>query len=283
MKVFTFWEPRNKMPGYIRACLGTWRFIPNAEVVVLDYETIKDYLPEDLFRACTCRSMSLAMQSDAYRALLIERHGGVWLDADTVVLPQIVDSDILSGRAEVTMFSRFGGVGNGVAFPAGAFIHAIAPHAAFMRRWAEAIPDRVAEFARYSGNPFLRLLSRPRWRIVRKWNYCVNAIIDPLVEHMSEREFLLLDMDKYGVFPECTTLSECSNYEYACRYEQYYFSPGNAQETIKASSGLIMLHNSWTPADFRAMSEDEFLSSDVRLAALLRQVLGNTPASAQAT
>ena len=34
-----------------------------------------------------------------------------------------------------------------------------------------------------------------------------------------------------------------------------------------------MLHNSWTPPEYRAMSADEFLQSDVRLAALLRQLI----------
>ena len=32
-----------------------------------------------------------------------------------------------------------------------------------------------------------------------------------------------------------------------------------------------MFHNSWTPPEYRAMSADEFLKTDVRLAALLCQ------------
>lgn len=52
----------------------------------------------------------------------------------------------------------------------------------------------------------------------------------------------------------------------------FTFTPGPS-EVERATSGVIMLQNSWTPSAFRTLSEDEFLSLDIRLATVLRRLL----------
>ena len=33
---FNFWEPRQKIPGYIQLCLNTWKkFLPEYEIIIL--------------------------------------------------------------------------------------------------------------------------------------------------------------------------------------------------------------------------------------------------------
>ena len=83
-KVFTFWEPKEKVPGYVRLCMDTWKdCLPGYETVVLDYGTLGDWLTPEEQRAILCRKMTLAMQSDCIRCAVLKKHGGVWMDADT--------------------------------------------------------------------------------------------------------------------------------------------------------------------------------------------------------
>lgn len=278
IRVFTFWEPREKIPGYLRACMRTWNLIPNAEVVVLDFKSMRDWLTPAEFEQATCGRMTLAKQSDCYRAVLLEKYGGVWLDADTVITPGIADSGLFSGgvvpASEVVMFGHRHSRGrNGDVGVHGAFILAHRPHAGFLKAWAGEIPPRVAEFRRFSGNLLLRILKRKRWRICRRWDFCVNAIIDPLVARMPESQIGLLDSEQFGVFPETAVRRPGDDDRMA--YRRYHFEPcaEGAEDALKASKGVIMLHNSWTPDEFMRMDEKEFLASGTRLARILWALL----------
>ena len=85
--IFTFWEPHEKIPGYILLCIKTWKkYLPDYQIHILDYETSKIYLGETLFSQITCRNMSLPLQADAIRVALLKKYGGFWLDADTIIL-----------------------------------------------------------------------------------------------------------------------------------------------------------------------------------------------------
>ena len=56
-------------------------------------------------------------------------------------------------------------------------------------------------------------------------------------------------------------------------YQKYWFEPGEVDDVLARTAGLIMLHNSFTPERFRAMSAEEFIATDTRLARLLRCLL----------
>ena len=86
-KIFTFWEPRDKIPGYLKLCIKTWKkFLPLYKVIILDYQSSKDLLGEELFSKIICKNMSLPIQADAIRVALLNKYGGIWLDTDTVIL-----------------------------------------------------------------------------------------------------------------------------------------------------------------------------------------------------
>ena len=83
-KVFTFWEPKAAVPGYIRLCMKTWaRNLPGYEVVVLDYESLGEYPTDEEQAAVLWKGMTLAMQSDCFRCAVLKKHGGIWLATDT--------------------------------------------------------------------------------------------------------------------------------------------------------------------------------------------------------
>jgi hypothetical protein len=49
-RIFTFWEPRGSMPGYLRLCMRTWgKFLPEHEIVLLDYSNLEQWIGKDCY------------------------------------------------------------------------------------------------------------------------------------------------------------------------------------------------------------------------------------------
>ena len=85
--IFTFWEPKGNIPGYLRLCIKTWKkFLSDFEVIILDYETVKEYLGEVLYSQIIFKNMPIAVQSDAIRIAILNKYGGIWIDTDTIIL-----------------------------------------------------------------------------------------------------------------------------------------------------------------------------------------------------
>jgi len=88
--LFSYWEkktPDAKIPEYILLCLES--MVRNGKlfkVVVLNQQTIKDYLPD---LRTDIQSLPMALKTDYLRIRLLEKFGGVWADADTIILQDL--------------------------------------------------------------------------------------------------------------------------------------------------------------------------------------------------
>jgi hypothetical protein len=83
-KIFVYgWSPSEDEPPFIEACLASIRKHSGCELVLVNPDTVRGYLP-DLPRAF--HYLKPAHQSDVFRVNILFRHGGMYLDADTVVL-----------------------------------------------------------------------------------------------------------------------------------------------------------------------------------------------------
>lgn len=269
MKVFTFWEPAGRVPGYISACLRTWKNLPDAEVVLLDYAGLDRYLSPELAARLTCSKLSMPKQVDVYRAVLLEKWGGVWLDADTIITPAVRELGVFDGCAEVTAFSQ--PAPDERLTLAGAFFYAREPHTRFFREWASVLPARVARYAQFCRNPFLRILKRQEWRLCRSWDYCLNAVVDPLAAKMSSDELRVFPLEEMGAFPELTD-GMLPMAEFWAQYNRFYFEPGPVKDVFDRCKGMVLLHNSWTPKQYFDMDRSTFLKQDIRLAKLLTEL-----------
>lgn len=105
-KIFTFWEPKDAMPAYIKLCIETWKkYLPDYEVVILDYSNYEDWIGKDCYDSSLRTNFSLPKQADAIRAAVLNLHGGLWFDADTIILSPEV-KDLFSQNTEFTIISR---------------------------------------------------------------------------------------------------------------------------------------------------------------------------------
>lgn len=97
MKVWTYWHDLNDVPPFIHLCFMTMKKHlkdPNFDLRILDKKSLLTILPdlrEDLWDLKNEKDLSnnvlhIAAQSDYFRTLLLKRFGGVWIDADTIVI-----------------------------------------------------------------------------------------------------------------------------------------------------------------------------------------------------
>ena len=93
--LWLYWEHReNKtsLPAHIKLSRATIRHhFPNTDIVVVTPNNITEYLPDLDPRVWDIQLTNKAqnpigLQSDFVRALVLERHGGFWLDSDCIVL-----------------------------------------------------------------------------------------------------------------------------------------------------------------------------------------------------
>ena len=86
--IWMYWEtlPGKTKPGYIDLCIDSVKFNCGQcfNVIVLDNITIYDYLPE--IKIIDFSNLNLPQKVDYYRYALLEKYGGVWLDADILVI-----------------------------------------------------------------------------------------------------------------------------------------------------------------------------------------------------
>lgn len=267
-RIFTFWEPKEKIPGYIRLCIKTWeRFLPDYEVTILDYATLKDYLTQEEIDTFIERRMSLAMQSDCIRCILMEKWGGIWMDADTIIRRGDVFEHLFQGDASV--------IRERTGLTLGAFLYAAHPHAEYFSRWRTELKPHVQISGRFRSNAFLRIFRRAEWRRIRRWDWCVNAIIDPLGDGMKPPALCVTYEDEVDPMPERVGQDrDVATSAHAEYYRRFWFERHDIPaEVWEKNTGLIFLHNSWTPEEFRNMTEAEFLASDCAMARMLSDIL----------
>ena len=93
--LWSYWEIKNRdnIPSYINLCFETFfkHCSQTYEIIILNDKTVYDYLPD---LRTDINQLNLAAKSDYIRIALLYKYGGLWLDADTIVmcdLQQIID------------------------------------------------------------------------------------------------------------------------------------------------------------------------------------------------
>ena len=87
-RIFTLWlQGLEQAPPLVHACLDSVRRHSDAELVVLDGQSVFDWidLPEDIARKWKDGKMRAAHFADICRVELLYRHGGVWMDATSYI------------------------------------------------------------------------------------------------------------------------------------------------------------------------------------------------------
>ena len=248
MFVYTFWEPREKIPLYLQLCMQTWKkFLPDATIVVLDYKNIGEFLDvRELGLNLFSGRFTLPQIADAIRVALLAKHGGVWLDVDTIILSSDARKYFLPDKKHRTIF--FGDENRQTAHMA--FINA-PPNSMCMNFWREFIRERIWNLNLYASIG---------------WDFFGNDFINAYAKNFPDE---IKIFDRNLIMPETKLLSADVNDEKA--YLKYYFLENHRAAEVNAE--MILLHNSWTPEFFLELPTKELFCVDCTLTNILAEAL----------
>lgn len=256
MIVYTFWEPRESIPYYLQLCMETWkRFLPNAEIVVLDYENIGEYVDinKDIGSNLLSGRFSLPMIADAIRVALLAKYGGIWMDIDTIILSSDAEKYLLPDEKNKIIF--FGDLKHTNVHIA--FINT-PPNSICINLWLDYIREKLKNLT-------------PETKIT--WYFMGNGFINVYVKkHLDEITILDADIHK----PEMKIITEALKKIYPVdpirgAYFDYYFMRNYHLKDI--DTDLLLLHNSWTPPTFKKFSPEEVLRCDCTMTNILAEIL----------
>ena len=255
MFVYTFWEPREKIPYYLQLCMETWKkFLPNATIVVLDYKNIGDFVDiTELKPKLLSGRFTLPIISDALRVALLAERGGVWMDIDTIILNSSAEKYLLPNEKHKLVF-----FGSPKALSVHiAFINS-PPAAMLMKLWLDYIREKL-----YNLTPTTEI----------PWYFMGNGFTTPYIRKHPD-EVVIFDADIYK--PEMKTITESLKKIYPIdpvrgAYFDYYFIKNYHLKDVH--SDLLLLHNSWTPPNFKKFSPEEVLRCDCTMTNILAEIL----------
>ncbi len=250
--LFSFWEPRERLPPYLRLCMETWaRHFTGFEVILMDYSNMDRYIGRETYNRSNLLKLTLPQQADAVRVAALERHGGAWMDCDTIAVASAAPLLELGGQHDLISFGKAG------RRTAVGLMYARRPHARVFSEWRATCEARIKDLPR-----------------VRPWSYLSNDVVTPWIQQsrFSDKEWHIADRTEYGIFAETMALKKYGKEI----YNQYWFdTSAEGGKTLMGGKQFAMcLHNSWTPGWYREKSREWIIGdSRERLSRVLRLAL----------
>ena len=309
-KIFTFWEPQESVTPYLQLCFKTWeKRLPQHKIIILNYSNLDNYVPSGTYDIPLLKKFKLMMQKDAVMVAVLEEHGGIFMDADTIVLR---DLHPIISRLEET---------EAIMFNTHCAFMAARSGSSLLKLWRKMIQDKMLHFLDdgqdvkdlpwdYFSNSVLesatdeiimsnKLVSAIQKYTVDNWagylrektkkddleafhgkallHRISNSVLarkkNLLLSTVYKRYLTMLDRVEYGFIPEAKYFKS-RVMEPQEKYLQFWFSNKcDVKNVFTDKQSLIGLHNSWTPQWYKDLSENDVLEHDCLLSRTLQYIL----------
>ncbi|EMF7749406.1 hypothetical protein V4G62_001699 [Campylobacter coli] len=256
--IWTFWEPKDKMPGYVKLCIETWKvFFQTYRVVILDYSNLHNFLPKDFYDESLYENFSLLKQADAIRAAVLYLYGGIWLDADTIITSSKIKY-FFENPSNFSIFSSHIGVlkakkGSIICF-----------------NWFQECQKRILNYRKIKE-------SNGDLRQFEAYYYLGNGPLNPNIETFknNKNEVVIFNRVKNKVIMEAFWRTKDENKEgnAIVNYQEFYFLNDYSDFVLENEAGLLMLHNSWTPYSYKNLNIEDFLICKNTLSGIFLKIL----------
>lgn len=250
--LWLYWENinGNKTPDYIDLCYQTImkHCSKSFNVVKLNESKIKQYLPELEFLNLDLTNLLIAQRVDFYRVFLLYKYGGLYIDADTLVLKDPIE---IIQKLDNYDYVGFGCTGNQCNYGYGKPSNGI-------------------------------MASRPQGKLISR---VLNNLLAKLNDKNKKWEYF--DLGKLVIWDELDYLIKNENYQYY-HYPNDYDGTrdinGNWIETSYLFSNtpiyykdfnnmiFVILYNSQMK-DLKNLTKDQILNSDTNIAKFFKKSL----------
>jgi len=252
--LFTFWEPVKGTPAYIELALSLFEqhLSSTFQHVHLDLaearnwsERIDEFLrasvPRAIGKSTSIEGRQMALFTDLLRIDLLSNYGGLWLDADTIVMPQaakladtVTNVDFFCSESEQLTLAN-GVIGGKKSSP---FLHAM------NTRMTERLAANNDTNKLYWGEMGFRL-----------------------IEHV----FLSSEQHKVCIAPFGLIIQNTGD-----EASSIYSSADNYHNIVAPDALALSMSNSSTPEQYRELSTQALLSADTVFATFCKQSMEQT-------
>lgn len=309
--IFSFWEPKGSMTPYLELCVKTWkRNLPGYEIIFLDYSNLCHYLPEGAYDMNILRKLTLMMQKDAVMVAVLKEHGGIFMDADTLVTGNISPLVRMLRHTEVVMFSAHMAF---VAAQPGSYLltlwyKKIQQKLNFLkeekdgspqfRQWdfignrslADVMDEVIGTLGFFHRIPkivsdkfvsaYIKIthhqkLLTPRLKVLmnRIGNFLMRRERELYFRNRLRHYLTMLDRLEYGFIPEALYFKSKSMSPEEKYWKFWFDNSLDMKEVFRPNQMLIGLHHSWTPQWYKELSEQDVLKNEALLSRTLKHLL----------
>ena len=254
-RIFTYWvnDTGRSVPAYIQLCLQTWfEHMPDLELVIINYANLHEWTG-DVIDYKRFLLLPPSMQKDIVSMLTLVRHGGIFMDADTIVTKDIFQEAEKIPPDKLAMFGNASG-----------FHHAILisqlPNNKFISTAADIAVERLNGIIEEGDS--------------LQWDYFCNSISNSVYKDEALRDCLqILDRTETGNILESHYFLGSAPGE---QYLSFYFGNHDIdldEALSKVKFGAISLHNWWTPEEYKKLTLEQVVESDTMLSRILKHAL----------
>ena len=242
--IWQYWETVDDKPAFIDGLHALARKNSGAEVVLVTPETLGQFLsdiPKEVFEIA-----EIAHKTDMIRAMLVQQHGGMWLDVDAVVLGSL---DWILDQLDKHEFVCFN-------------------NSNFARQQGQPVDIAVGCFASRRGGRVVSEWVRQQHakfpRTEYRWREIGSELLNPICLDNKERVRVLpfeaiapLDWDQFSQFTD----------------------RGIDASAILQNCSLVMLYNRMfklNNSPLTTMTIEQIASRDYLLSAIIRRAINGT-------
>ncbi len=266
--IFSFWEPEKGLYDYLKLCINTWKkFMPDYEIVILNYKTLHNWIDKKIIDTKLFNYFSLPKQADVIRCLLLYKYGGIWFDTDTLVISKKINdiAEYTFKNSEISMIET------SIKYHPYTGLIFANKNSEIFRQYIFEVEKRINEFGKPKSQLILtKLFNNKKYKEYKNWDFLGNAIIDKLINGVESNKYLPLDNNKIKAFPEIIKYPNISRREAYCKF---WFKDNSGLTDLDEETSVISLHNSWTPKEYKKMTKNQFLSQDITLSNILKELL----------
>jgi hypothetical protein len=258
------------------------------DLIVLNYDNLYDYIDEAYISKKQLKTLTIMQQKDAVSYAVLYKHGGVFLDVDTIIFKDIFVEIEKLEEGKLYLFGNHCGAlickkpGNEALLQCMSAVKAMLKRenslGAFfsiykLKRLGKAMAKMFLGLflTKYQGSSMRCLLA---------WDATANAIIDPVMQSPALAHSTgTLDLLQTGVIAERFFFDNKGRSDLDNRKQNYldlYFNANDIQATDvieKAAFGMVLLHHSWTPHGYRGLDCQAVKADASLMSGLLKQLL----------
>ncbi len=266
-RIFTFWEnkdgEKDEMPEYIKLCLESWKkYLPDYEIIMLNYSNLDEWIGKNCYDKILYEKFTPAQQSQAIRAAVLEQHGGIWFDLDIIVTNSNIEK-FFNDNSELNIFE------NRIAC-----IKA-KKHSKILKKWKKQIKHKLFLYKYFFNFCFIHYpyIANKMMR----FDYLSYSILKELFQTKNKKILNNISIDESKTYPEI--LWERSTRKTIFKnapmdlYNHFYINNNFIDFAAENNDGIIILHNSWMPKEYKKMKSEELLKKNNTLTSILSKFI----------